>query len=42
MECYSEKIVAIFVAVARTSNDLLRYHGKMMVIDGKQLYRSDI
>src|SRR5438309_7265063 len=26
------------VTVARTSDDLVRYHGKMFVIDGKTLY----
>jgi phosphatidylserine/phosphatidylglycerophosphate/cardiolipin synthase-like enzyme len=26
------------VTVTRTANDLLRYHGKMMIIDGKELY----
>jgi phosphatidylserine/phosphatidylglycerophosphate/cardiolipin synthase-like enzyme len=26
------------VTVARTANDLLRYHGKMMIIDGKELH----
>ncbi len=26
------------VTVARTADDLLRYHGKMMIIDGKELY----
>jgi cardiolipin synthase len=30
--------LAAGIAVARTSNDLVRYHGKMMVIDVKQLY----
>jgi cardiolipin synthase A/B len=26
------------ITVARTANDLLRYHGKMMIIDGKDLH----
>jgi cardiolipin synthase len=26
------------IVVARTANDLVRYHGKMMVVDGKDLY----
>lgn len=26
------------ITVARTANDLVRYHGKMMIIDGKELY----
>jgi len=26
------------ITVARTANDLLRYHGKMMIIDGKELH----
>ncbi|MGD0831449.1 MAG: phospholipase D-like domain-containing protein [Terracidiphilus sp.] len=26
------------ITVARTSDDLLRYHGKMMIIDGKELH----
>jgi phosphatidylserine/phosphatidylglycerophosphate/cardiolipin synthase-like enzyme len=26
------------IIVARTANDLVRYHGKMMVVDGKELY----
>lgn len=32
------RFLAAGITVARTSNDLVRYHGKMMVIDGKQLY----
>jgi cardiolipin synthase len=26
------------VTVARTDDDLVRYHGKLLVIDGKRLY----
>ncbi len=26
------------IIVARTANDLVRYHGKMMIVDGKELY----
>ena len=26
------------ITVARTANDLVRYHGKMMLVDGKELY----
>jgi phosphatidylserine/phosphatidylglycerophosphate/cardiolipin synthase-like enzyme len=26
------------ITVARTANDLVRYHGKMMLLDGKELY----
>jgi len=26
------------VTVARTADDLMRYHGKMMIVDGKELY----
>lgn len=26
------------IVVARTANDLVRYHGKMMIVDGKDLY----
>jgi phosphatidylserine/phosphatidylglycerophosphate/cardiolipin synthase-like enzyme len=32
------RFLAAGITVARTSNDLVRYHGKMMIIDGKQLY----
>ena len=32
------RFLAAGITVARTSNDLVRYHGKMMVIDGKELY----
>ena len=33
------RFLAAGITVARTSNDLVRYHGKMMVVDRKQLYR---
>ena len=26
------------ITVARTADDLIRYHGKMMLVDGKELY----
>ena len=32
------RFLAAGITVARTSNDLVRYHGKMMVVDRKQLY----
>jgi cardiolipin synthase A/B len=32
------RFLAAGITVARTSNDLARYHGKMMVVDRKQLY----
>jgi cardiolipin synthase len=32
------RFLAAGITVARTSNDLVRYHGKMMIIDRKQLY----
>lgn len=32
------RFLAAGITVARTSNDLVRYHGKMMIIDGKRLY----
>ncbi len=32
------RFLAAGVTVARTSNDLVRYHGKMMVVDRRQLY----
>lgn len=32
------RFLAAGITVARTSNDLVRYHGKMMIVDRKQLY----
>ena len=32
------RFLAAGITVARTSNDLVRYHGKMIVVDRKQLY----
>ena len=32
------RFLAAGITVARTSNDLVRYHGKMMVVDRKQLF----
>jgi phosphatidylserine/phosphatidylglycerophosphate/cardiolipin synthase-like enzyme len=32
------RLLAEGVTVARTANDLLRYHGKWMIIDGRELY----
>ena len=32
------RFLAAGITVARTSNDLVRYHGKMMMVDRKQLY----
>jgi len=32
------RLLAAGVLVARTANDLVRYHGKMMIIDGSRLY----
>ncbi len=32
------RFLAAGITVARTSNDLVRYHGKMMIVDGKYLY----
>ncbi len=32
------RLLAAGITVARTSNDLVRYHGKMMIVDRKQLY----
>ncbi|MGH9503340.1 MAG: phospholipase D-like domain-containing protein [Terriglobales bacterium] len=32
------RFLAAGITVARTSNDLVRYHGKIMVVDRKQLY----
>jgi phosphatidylserine/phosphatidylglycerophosphate/cardiolipin synthase-like enzyme len=32
------RFLAASITVARTSNDLVRYHGKMMIVDRKQLY----
>ena len=31
-------MLAAGVAVARTGNEFVRYHGKMMIIDGKALW----
>src|SRR5256885_2864276 len=32
------RLLAAGVTVARTSDDLLRYHGKMLIIDRRELY----
>jgi cardiolipin synthase len=32
------RLLAAGVTVARTADDLIRYHGKWMIIDGKELY----
>jgi phosphatidylserine/phosphatidylglycerophosphate/cardiolipin synthase-like enzyme len=32
------RLLAMGVNVARTSNDLVRYHGKMMIVDRRELY----
>jgi cardiolipin synthase len=32
------RLLAAGVTVARTDDDLVRYHGKMMIIDGRELY----
>ena len=32
------RLLAIGVTVSRTDEDLLRYHGKMMIVDGSMLY----
>ncbi len=32
------RLLAAGVTVARTDDDLVRYHGKMMIIDGQELY----
>jgi cardiolipin synthase A/B len=32
------RLLAKGVTVARTSDDLVRYHGKMMIVDGRELY----
>jgi phosphatidylserine/phosphatidylglycerophosphate/cardiolipin synthase-like enzyme len=31
-------LLAAGVSVARTADDLVRYHGKMMIVDGRELY----
>src|SRR5580698_11193504 len=32
------RLLAAGVTVARTADDLVRYHGKMMIVDGRDLY----
>ena len=32
------RLLAVGVTVSRTADDLLRYHGKWMVVDGRELY----
>src|SRR5580658_5695424 len=32
------RLLAAGVTVARTADDLVRYHGKMMIVDGRVLY----
>ena len=32
------RLLADGITVARTAGDLVRYHGKMMIVDGKELY----
>ena len=32
------RLLAAGVTVARTADDLVRYHGKMMIVDGRELY----
>jgi phosphatidylserine/phosphatidylglycerophosphate/cardiolipin synthase-like enzyme len=32
------RLLAVGVTVARTADDLVRYHGKMMIVDGRMLY----
>src|SRR5579863_3782259 len=32
------RLLGAGVTVARTADDLIRYHGKMMIIDGRELY----
>jgi phosphatidylserine/phosphatidylglycerophosphate/cardiolipin synthase-like enzyme len=32
------RLLAAGVTVARTDDDLVRYHGKLMIVDGKELY----
>lgn len=32
------RLLAFGVTVARTADDLIRYHGKWMIVDGKELY----
>jgi|SRR5579862_8545306 cardiolipin synthase len=32
------RLLAAGVTVARTDDDLVRYHGKMMIVDGRELY----
>ena len=33
-----KRLLADGITVARTAGDLVRYHGKMMIVDGKELY----
>jgi cardiolipin synthase len=33
-----QRLLAAGVSVARTANDLVRYHGKLMIVDRRQLY----
>lgn len=35
---YETRLLEKGVTVARTADDLLRYHGKMFIVDGKELY----
>jgi phosphatidylserine/phosphatidylglycerophosphate/cardiolipin synthase-like enzyme len=32
------RLLAVGITVARTADDLVRYHGKMIIIDGRELY----
>ena len=32
------ELLAAGVTVSRTADDLVRYHGKMMIVDGKMLH----
>lgn len=32
------RLLAVGVTVSRTADDLVRYHGKMMIVDGRELY----
>ncbi|HEX6740005.1 MAG TPA: phospholipase D-like domain-containing protein, partial [Vicinamibacteria bacterium] len=33
-----QRLLAMGATVSRTADDLLRYHGKVMIVDGKNLY----